>query len=99
MAAVIAQGLANVAQIEAQKFHSGGLASDEIPAVLQKGEFVMSKSAVESIGLETLNQMNRGGGAGVTVNISGGIVQEDYVSNTLIPEINRAVSLGSRINA
>ena len=82
-----------------QKFHSGGLAGDEQPAILQRGEFVMSKSAVESIGLETLNQMNRGGGAGVTVNISGGIVQEDYVSNTLIPEINRAVSLGSRINA
>ena len=27
-------------------------------------------------------------GGGVTVNIMGGIVQEDYITNTLIPAIN-----------
>jgi hypothetical protein len=66
----------------------------------ERGEFVMSRNAVQSIGLETLNQMNQSGmGGGVTVNIHGGVVDESYVSNELIPAINKATSLGARVNA
>lgn len=53
MAAVaIAQGMAQVAQIKAQKFHTGGfigdepLKRDEVPAILQTGEFVLSRKQV-----------------------------------------------------
>jgi hypothetical protein len=33
------------------------------------------------------------GGGGITVNIMGGIVQEDYVTNELLPAINKARAL------
>jgi len=57
-AGVIAQGMANVAQIKAQTFHTGGyvyddnragLRSDEIPAVLQSGEYVLSRNDLKAI--------------------------------------------------
>ena len=67
----------------------------------EKGEFVMSRNAVQSIGIEALNQMNMNGmtGSSVNVTIQGGVVDESYVSNELIPAINKATSLGSPINA
>ena len=69
------------------------------PTLFVTGE----KNKREHVSITPLESPNLGGGDGmsrvINVNISGGIVQEDYVSNTLIPEINRAVSLGSRINA
>ncbi|MDA3046709.1 hypothetical protein OFO10_06010 [Campylobacter sp. VBCF_06 NA8] len=53
MAAIaIAQGMAQVAQIKAQKFHTGGfiggepLKRDEVPAILQTGEYVLSRKQV-----------------------------------------------------
>lgn len=47
-----------------QEFHKGGLAPDEVPAVLQAGEFVMRRDAVKRLGqpfLEGLNRMHHGG--------------------------------------
>ena len=38
-------------------------------------------------------------GGGVTVNITGGVVDQDYVRNELIPALNRATGTGSIINA
>jgi hypothetical protein len=42
------------------RFHSGGLNSDEVPAILQKGEYVVSRR-----GVATLDKINSGivGGA------------------------------------
>jgi hypothetical protein len=108
--AIIAQGLANVATIsrqigDMQKFESGGLVGGRRHSQggtvieAEQGEFVMSRNAVQSIGVETLNQMNQGGGAGITVNISGGVVDESYINNELIPALNKATSLGNTINA
>ncbi len=105
MAGVIASGLANVANIEAQKFQKGGLVGGRRHSQggtmieAERGEFVMSRQAVQSIGIEAMNQINQGGGGGVTVNISGGIVDQSYVNNELIPAINKATSLGTRVNA
>jgi len=42
-------------------FHSGG----EVPAVLEAGEYVMRRAAVNRIGVGTLNAMNSGGAGGV----------------------------------
>ncbi|MCI6819734.1 MAG: hypothetical protein MR879_06995, partial [Campylobacter sp.] len=67
-AMAIAQGLMNVAQIKAQKYHSGGvvgeagsgvgyiggnLAASEVPAILQTGEGVLSRQGMSN--LEALN--------------------------------------------
>ena len=63
-----------------KKFHGGGLSGNEQPAILQHGEFVLSKSAVDSIGLSTVSQMNRtgrsgGGSINVVINNYGGNVE------------------------
>jgi len=49
----------------------------------------MSRNAVESIGTETLNQMNQSGGAGITLNISAPLVDETII-DTIIPAIKKA---------
>jgi len=96
--AIIAQGLANVAQMESQKlssFEDGGLVGGRRHSQggtvieAERGEFVMSRSAVQSIGVETLNQMNKGGGSGITLNISAPLVDETIV-DTIIPAIQKA---------
>lgn len=53
-AMAIAQGMAQVAQIKAQKFHDGGyvgsgLARDEVPTILQTGEYVLSRKDVANL--------------------------------------------------
>jgi hypothetical protein len=74
-----------------KRFHSGGLANDEVPAVLQQGEFVLSKQAVDTIGLGAVRSMNEGSGGSVTnVYIQGGVVDEGYIRNELIPAINKS---------
>tara|TARA_R110002012_G_scaffold217155_2_gene388299 strand:+ start:1604 stop:4138 length:2535 start_codon:yes stop_codon:yes gene_type:complete len=61
----------------------------------EQGEFIMSRNAVESIGLENLAKMNQGGGAGVTINIQGNMVgNEEFVRDTLIPEIDKTINRG-----
>ena len=81
-----------------QKLHEGGMIGgnfNNVPIVAQSGEFIMQRSAVQSIGLDNLSAMNETGQANnIVVNIHGGVVQEDYVRNELIPAINRS---GARI--
>jgi len=46
------------------RFHSGDLAPDEVPAILQKGEYVIQRSAVQKLGpsfLDRLNRLHEGG--------------------------------------
>lgn len=80
-----------------QKLHEGGMIggnANNVPIVAQSGEFVMQRSAVQSIGLDSLASMNETGQANnVVVNIHGGVVQEDYINNTLIPAIDNAKAL------
>jgi TP901 family phage tail tape measure protein len=44
--------------------HNGLLAPDEVPAVLQRGEFVMRRSAVDQFGVDFMQFVNQGGGFG-----------------------------------
>ena len=67
----IAKGMAQVAIIKAQKFHTGGYVDkplksgiggqqdDEVNAVLQKGEYVLSKSMVQDIKKADRNKMKK----------------------------------------
>jgi len=80
-----------------QRFATGGVVQgeDNVPIMAQAGEFVMSRNAVQSIGVDNLAQMNQTGNAGVTVNIQGNMIgNEEFVRDTLIPEINRTVNQG-----
>ena len=101
MAGVIATGLSNVNKINAQKFETGGLVGGNrhfqggTMIEAEQGEFVMSRNAVESIGLENLAEMNQGGGAGVTINIQGNMIgNQEFVRDTLIPEIDKTINGG-----
>jgi len=62
----------------------------------ERGEFVMSRNATESIGLETLNQMNQSGGTGnINVNVTGNVLTQDFVEGELAESIKEAVRRGS----
>tara|TARA_R100000084_G_scaffold24562_1_gene8770 strand:- start:45 stop:1907 length:1863 start_codon:yes stop_codon:yes gene_type:complete len=75
-----------------QRFATGGMVQgqDNIPIMAQAGEFVMQRSAVNSIGLQNLAQMNNTGqpSGGVTINIAGDMVgDEDHVRTKVLPAI------------
>lgn len=63
----------------------------------EQGEFVMSRNAVDAIGVETLNRMNMGAGAAVNVSFSGNVMSDDFIENEAIPKIREAVRRGSDI--
>jgi hypothetical protein len=77
------------------KFADGGIvqgnpsSGDSVPAMLTPGEVILNQA----------QQENLIGGMGTTINIQGGIVDESYVNNQLIPALNKATSLGTRLNA
>ena len=76
-----------------QRFARGGsvMGGDNVPILAQSGEFIMKRDSVNSIGLDQLRQMNETGepSQNVNINIHGGIVQEDFVRNELIPAMNQ----------
>ena len=96
-AAIIAAGLANLAQIEAQLSSISGAArgADFVtsgPQMIMVGE---NPGGMERVQVTPLSSPNIEGpqGSGITINISGGIVQEDYIRNELLPAINKAKAL------
>ena len=95
MTGVIATGLKNVAQIRSQKFEQGGLVGGRRHSQggtmieAEQGEFVMSRNAVDSIGINNLEQMNQGSSGGITLNISAPLVDETVI-DTIIPAIEKA---------
>ncbi|MAD48126.1 MAG: hypothetical protein CMQ53_02090 [Gammaproteobacteria bacterium] len=100
MIGVIATGLKNVAQIKSQKFEQGGLVGGRRHSQggtmieAEQGEFVMSRNAVDSIGINNLEQMNQGNSSGVTINVQGNFIgEENYVRDNIIPAIQKAQSL------
>ena len=60
----------------------------------EQGEFVMSRSAVEAVGIENMNRINRGGGA-ITVNVSGNVMTQDFVEGDLAEAIRNAARRGT----
>jgi hypothetical protein len=101
-ASVIAAGLANVKEIQTQIAEMGSAkhGADFVtsgPQLMMVGE----GSGPEHVQVTPLVDSNLQGpqGGGVTINISGGVVQDDYVRNTLIPAINRATGTGAELNA
>tara|TARA_Y100000593_G_scaffold10479_1_gene18872 strand:- start:5207 stop:7672 length:2466 start_codon:yes stop_codon:yes gene_type:complete len=103
---VAALGAAQIAMIAAEKPPMmkyggliGGLPHSQGGTMInaEKGEFVVSKKGVESIGLESLNRINRGGGGeqSISVVINNPMLSKDVVEDELIPQIQEAVRRGS----
>ena len=81
-----------------QRFATGGTVrgGDNVPILAQGGEFIMSRNAVDSVGIENLNRMNEGGGGGaVTVNVSGNVLSQDFVEGELAENIKEAIRRGT----
>ena len=100
----LAKGLANAAATKAaaDKMETGGLIGGRRHSQggtmieAEQGEFVMSRNAVDSVGIENLNRMNQGGGgSAVTVNVSGNVMSQDFVENELAEAIRDAARRGT----
>ena len=82
----------NITKKGVQTFANGGAVRgrDDVPILAQAGEFIIKRDSAQSIGLDTLNQINETGQTGsLTVNISAPLVDETVV-DTIIPAIQKA---------
>ena len=91
-----ALGAIQIAKIESAAFAKG---TDQV--ITQPTLALMGEKGAEHVQVTPLNptmQQNSPKG-GTTVNISGGVVDDDFIRNELIPALNRAISTGSTLNA
>ena len=102
----LAQGLAGAvsAHNAASKMEQGGMVGGRRHSQggtmieAEKGEFVMSRNAVDSIGLEAMNRINAGGGGGsVSINFTGNVMSQDFIEDEAIPMIKEAIRRGADI--
>ena len=65
----------------------------------EQGEFVMSRDAVEAVGIENLNRMNTGlgGGGGASIIINNPILGKDTIEDEIVPQIKEALRRGGSI--
>ena len=64
----------------------------------EQGEFVMSRRAVESVGLDAMNRINQGKMAGnVVINVTGNVMSQDYVEGELADQLRMAIRRGADI--
>ena len=95
--AQVAIGTGLAAQI--LKYEQGGLVGgrrhNEGGTIIEaeRGEFVMSRDAVESIGVANLERLNTGGSA-ININITGNVMSSDFVEGELAEKIQEAVRKG-----
>ena len=65
---------------------------DRVPALLERGEFVLNKEAVQNIGIDNLENLNaQRSGGGVNVSFNAPVTNEDFVKDFIVPTINDAV--------
>ena len=88
------------AQIRAQSFEQGGLVGGRRHSQggtlieAERGEFVMSRKAVESIGVDNLESLNQGS-VGTSIVINNPIISSEFVETELPELIAEAVRKGA----
>ena len=102
-----AAGAAQIAAITSTpipKFARGGMVGGRRHSAggtmieAEKGEFVMSRNAVESVGIEAMNRLNAGGGGGsVNISFAGNVMSQDFIEDEAIPMIKEAIRRGADI--
>ena len=99
----IFQGGINTVAGGLEKFEDGGLIGGRRHSQggtminAEQGEFVMSRNAVEAIGVENLNRMNQGGSGAVNITFTGNVMSQDFIENEAIPQIKDAIRRGADI--
>ena len=89
MLATVTMGLANVAQIEAQKFARGGDFVTSGPQMIMVGDNPGGRERVQITPTSSPNLEGPRGG-GVTINFSGPVTDRDFVRDVIVPEVKRA---------
>ena len=91
----------------ANKFHMGGpvgyAMGGEVPAMLQSGEFVINRQAVQSLGLGTLNRLNQGGSQSnqefnfdIKMDVrADNLPDETFIRQKMIPVMKRELKAAS----
>ncbi len=95
--------IAAIASTKPPKFAQGGLIGGRRHSQggtlieAEQGEFIMSRNAVQSVGLEAMNRINQGEGStsNVTVNVSGNVLTQDFVEGELAENIKDAIRRGT----
>ena len=67
------------------------------PLIAEQGEYIVNRDAVESLGIDTMDSINAGGGAGMVINITGNLLTDDFVEDVLIEKIQDAVYRGGEL--
>ena len=73
--------------------HSGGGTIIEA----ERGEFVMSRNAVQNFGIANMEAINNGSASPVNITFNNPVMSEDYTEDVIIPQIKRAVQRGADI--
>jgi hypothetical protein len=79
------------------KFATGGDFVTSGPQMIMVGDNPGGQERVQVTPISSPNI--NGPQGGMTINIQGGVVDESYVTNQLIPALNKATSLGTKLNA
>ena len=100
---VAATGLAQWKTIKGEEFAQGGLVGGRRHSQggtmieAEQGEFVLSRNAVDAIGIENMNRINQGTSAGgVNITFTGNVLTDDFI-DIAIPKIKEAVRRGADI--
>ena len=99
----LTSGAVGVAGLQAQKFQYGGLVGGNLHSSggtmieAERGEFVMSRNAVENFGVANMEAINNGSASPVNITFNNPVMSEDYTEDVIIPQIKRAVQRGADI--
>ena len=64
----------------------------------ERGEYIMSRAAVDAVGVETMNRINQGGGgAAINVSFTGNVMSDEFLELEAIPKIKEAIRRGADI--
>ena len=78
-------------------FATGGDFITSGPQMIMVGD---NPGGQERVRVDPISSPNiNGSGNGISINIQGGLIDESYVNNELIPALNKATSLGTKLNA
>ena len=102
---IAASGAMQIKAIKAQKYQYGGIVGGNRHSQggtmieAEQGEFVMSRDAVEAVGIENLNRMSTGlgGGGGASIIINNPILGKDTIEDEIVPQIKEALRRGGSI--
>ena len=85
-----------ISEAKSLKLRQGGFiggfgGGDRVPAMLEQGEFVLNKEAVQNIGVNNLSELNAGkNSGGMNIVFNAPVTNEDFVKDFIVPTIKES---------